>query len=72
MEKPGWKTSEFWLMTIPVILGVVMSSGILDDTTTPLDNKIVGILISVFGALGYGAVRTYGKVKVGGQQEPKQ
>lgn len=69
MHKAGWKTSEFWLATIPVVLGAVMASGILDDTTTDLDNKLVGLAISVLAALGYGAVRTVGKVKAS-QQPP--
>ncbi|KPJ59117.1 MAG: hypothetical protein AMJ46_12690 [Latescibacteria bacterium DG_63] len=63
MQKPGWKTSEFWLTTIPVVLGAVAASGILDDTATPWDNKLVGLAISVLAALGYGAMRTVAKTK---------
>lgn len=54
----GYKTSEFWMSLGAVLLGALMSSGILDDLGT--DHwlvKVVGLVVSVLGALGYTAAR---------------
>ena len=62
MKKVGWK--KRWLTAIPVILGSVVASGILDDTVTLWDNKLIGLAIAIFGALGYGVARAVDKTKV--------
>jgi len=62
MEKPGYKTTEFWLTTLAVIVGLVMSSGILEETETIWDNKIVGLIVSILAALGYTAARAVTKM----------
>ena len=56
--KPGWKTTEFWLSVVAMLLGVLVSSGVL----TPLGTKhwavkLVALLISALAAMGYGASR---------------
>lgn len=62
-RKPKWKKPAFWLTTIPVVLGAVLASGILDETVTVWDNKLVGLGIGIFAALGYGASRATKAVK---------
>ena len=62
--KPGWKTSEFWLSFVAVLIGAVFASGMLD--ALPADSavlKIVGLISSVLGALGYTAARGFVKGK---------
>lgn len=62
MKKPGWKTTEFWLALLALILGAVAASGLLDLTDTPLDNKAIGLALSGLATLGYGAARAFTKV----------
>lgn len=54
--KPGWKSSEFYLSAAAVVLGALASSGLLVDGSTEF--KVVGLLSSVLGALGYAYVRS--------------
>ena len=60
--KPGFKTTEFWLSTIAVVLGIVLASGAVPDGG--IVAQIVGGVLSVLSSLGYTAART--KVKVNG------
>ena len=53
--KPGYKSTEFWLSTAAVILGVFVSSGIL-GADSPV-SKIIGMAISTLAALGYTGAR---------------
>lgn len=51
--KPGWKTTEFWLMLAAEVIGLLLAAGIVqigNDTTV---GKIVGGAIAVLAALGY-------------------
>lgn len=57
--KPGYKTTEFWLSTLALLVGAVMVSGVLDS----LDEsnwvvRVVGGVVAVLAALGYDASRT--------------
>ena len=61
MEKPGYKTTEFWLSLVAMIVGAIAASGILDSTETDMDNKLVGLIITVLGALGYTVTRGFTK-----------
>jgi hypothetical protein len=64
-QKPGWKTSEFWLSLAAIVIGAVMASGVLDSLAG--DHwlvKVVGIVASILGALGYTASRGFVKGKV--------
>lgn len=62
--RPGWKTTEFYLSLAAVIIGAVMASGALEGLGG--DHwvvKVIGIVASVLGALGYTVAR--GFVKAG-------
>lgn len=61
-QKPGWKTTEFWLALIAVIAGALPSSGLFATDSTAL--KVCGLVVSVLAALGYGAMR--GSIKRSG------
>lgn len=56
--KSGYKTTEFWLALAAMLLGALATSGVFDsladDHWLP---KVVGLITSVLGALGYGAIR---------------
>lgn len=67
--KPGFKTTEWWLSAVAVLFGLVISSGILEETATEWDNKIVGLVVSTLAALGYTAARAY--VKASANKAPK-
>ena len=58
MDKPGWKTSEFWLTLAAQALAAVAASGM------PSDSKVVqiaGLGLSALTMLGYQSSRA--KVK---------
>jgi hypothetical protein len=55
IEKPGYKTSEFWLTLAVTIIGALMSSGILADGHIAM--KVAGLAMSTLAALGYTASR---------------
>lgn len=57
---PGYKTTEFWLSLLVVILGAVAASGVLPQGG--LAAQVVGGIMSVLGALGYTSSRTQQKV----------
>lgn len=57
-EKPGWKTSEFWICVAVIVAGCV--SGFLAEGSTA--QMIVAGVLQVAAALGYTASRA--KVKV--------
>lgn len=56
---PGYKTTEFWLTLIAIIVGALAGAGIF-----PIDSSIgktIGVVGTVLGALGYTAMRTSAK-----------
>ncbi len=57
--KPGWRTTEFWLSSIAVVLGAALSSGILPSEGPWA--KLVGAALAALTALGYTAARTKAK-----------
>lgn len=61
-SKPGYKTTEFWLSLATILVGAVMASGVLDSLGTEhWLVKVVGIVMSVLGALGYSTSRAFVK-----------
>tara|TARA_R100001244_G_scaffold132394_1_gene108852 strand:- start:3287 stop:3601 length:315 start_codon:yes stop_codon:yes gene_type:complete len=62
--KPGWKTTEFWLNLLVVILGAVLASGAIG--AGGLTAQIIGGALSVLGALGHTASRTSVKTNAAG------
>ena len=53
--KPGYKTTEFWMSAVVVILGLVMASGAVGEAT--MASQIIGGVLAALGTLGYGADR---------------
>lgn len=66
--RPGWKTTEFWLSTISMIVNGILSSGYLNpaDPTQAKIYQILGLIGIVLTSLGYGVIRTVQKNKVAG------
>lgn len=61
-EKPGWKTSEFWLNLAAVIVAYLLTTDLGEG-----DNwvaKGLAIVATVLAALGYTASRTLVKRKM--------
>ncbi len=58
--KPGYKTTEFWLSTIAVLIGALLASGVVTEGS--LTARIVGGVVAVLAALGYGINRTITKI----------
>lgn len=49
--KPGWKTTEFWLSLLAVLIGALLASDAI-PTDSPVV-KALGVVASILGALGY-------------------
>lgn len=58
--KPGYKTTEFWLSLLVVVLGALLSSGALPDGS--IVARAVGGVLAVAGSLGYTLARAREKV----------
>jgi hypothetical protein len=69
MNKPGWKTSEFWLHLVAIVLPVVAAvvSPLLVATANPVGIAAAALLTSLaanYGASQYSAARTEVKLAV--------
>ena len=49
--KSGWKTTEFWLCTVTVIVSLLIGSGVIADTTTAY--KVLAFASSALASMGY-------------------
>lgn len=56
IEKPGYKTSEFWLKVLAFLLTALYASGAIP--TEGSTAKVVAIIATTLGALGYTVSRT--------------
>ena len=54
-DKPGWKTTEFWLSLAAVAFGLLQSSGAIGEGTL---GKIVGAAVALLAAMGYSVGRS--------------
>jgi len=57
--KPGYKTTEFWLSTAALLLGILTESGAIGPEG--LAGQILGGAMTVLAALGYTTCRTVAK-----------
>jgi len=53
--KPGYKSTEFWLSLLATLVGAVMASGVIESGG--VWDKVIGLVVTVLGALGYTASR---------------
>jgi len=51
VKKPGYKSTEFYMSMLAVVVGAVASSGILDESDGL--TKVVGLVMAALVALGY-------------------
>ena len=59
-KKPGWRTTEFWIAGVAVpLIGALYASGLISDGST--FDKVLGMVVSLLGALGYTVARTKAK-----------
>ena len=74
--KPGQKTTEFYMYLAAVILGGIVAAGVFDcdpkacieaacycPAWVPVASKIIGVITSILGVLGYGKNRSAVKAK---------
>lgn len=54
-DRPGYRTTEFWLSAAALIVGAVLSSGLADDSPVM---KVAGVIAMVLSAIGYTVTRT--------------
>lgn len=58
MQK-GYKSTEFWMSLAAVLVGALLSSGVLADGSVWA--QALGVVASMLGALGYTVSRSYVK-----------
>ena len=61
--KPGYKTSEFWLITASEVVGLLLASGVVSDVGDGPIPRIIGGAIAILAALGYAVNRSKLKSK---------
>jgi len=54
-RKPGYKTSEFWLSVICLVIGFLIASGYVGDES--MSGKVLAFAASSLTALGYSVSR---------------
>ena len=52
-QKPGFKTTEFWLSLAAMLLSALVASGLLDAIPGEKDDQLAAMALSVLAALGY-------------------
>lgn len=57
--KPGYKTTEFYLTALAMVVGLALASGLIGEGTHA--EKIVGFVVSTLNALGYSVSRGIAK-----------
>lgn len=57
--KPGYRTTEFWLASIAMLVGILLSSGLIKDGSQA--NTIAGYIVAALGTLGYSVSRGLAK-----------
>jgi hypothetical protein len=57
--KPGYKTTEFWLSTVAILIGLAYGSGLISDGSQA--DKIVGFIAAALSSFGYSVSRGLAK-----------
>tara|TARA_R110000824_G_scaffold246105_1_gene435182 strand:- start:19013 stop:19228 length:216 start_codon:yes stop_codon:yes gene_type:complete len=60
-QRPGIRSTEFWLTLLSIVVGGLVSSDLLAESSTAA--KVVALAGSVLGALGYTVSRSLVKIK---------
>jgi len=60
-EKPGFKTTEFWLTAACTVCGLLYASGVISVEGSDTTSKAVALIASVLATMGYSVSRA--KVK---------
>lgn len=63
--KPAWKSTEFWLTAVTMVVGLLLSSGVLspEDPGQAKLLQLLGLASTLLSSLGYTAARTSAKNK---------
>lgn len=67
-NKPGYKTTEFYLAAASQVIGLVLASGLL--TAGPI-LQVVGVVNTMLTALGYGWLRNQAKAQAAAPKDYK-
>lgn len=67
--KPGWKTSEAWILLLVIVLTNIQASGLVEQTHWAM--KIATVIVNVLGFLGYTSQRAKLKVAALGNSTPE-
>ena len=57
--KPGYRTTEFWLSAVAMLIGIAYASGVIGADTQA--DKIVGFIAAALSSLGYSVSRGMAK-----------
>lgn len=57
--RTGYKTTEFWLSLVAMLVGALIASGVLADGGMPL--QVAGMVASALAAMGYSSSRAKSK-----------
>lgn len=64
MEKPGYKTTEFWLMLAAMVVSTLAASGAFGDGWI----RALGVVGDMLAALGYAGNRSFVKGKTSAER----
>jgi hypothetical protein len=59
--KPGYKTTEFWLSTAAIVIGLLYAAGVVAPEGTDALSKAIAFGATALAALGYSVSRGLAK-----------
>ena len=62
MQKPGYKTTEFWLSLAATLIGAFVASGVLP--TEHIVMKVAGFILMALASMGYALGRSITKISI--------
>lgn len=57
--KPGYRTTEFYLASLAMLVGILLASGLIKDGSQA--DKIAGYIVAALGTFGYSVSRGLAK-----------
>ena len=58
-DKPGWRTTEFWMSAVGKVVGILFAVGVLGDGSA--ESRAAGLALAGLTSIGYSVSRGLAK-----------
>lgn len=69
-QKPGYKTTEFWLSALTTLVGTLWASGAMSPESADAVEKVIGLIVGAVANVGYAISRGLAKAQVAASSKP--